>query len=221
MSRRRRHQAPVIVGGTAMVVIIGGLALLSPYLFRTLLSPKIARDLNNLRQAKYALDGFATDFDGQYPNRDTAWAFPALQPVEPRSANDLFRQLFLSRQTLDEGIFHVRGSEFCSGRHPDGVIETARELDPNRILEGGENGWSYLENQKNGSPPGNSLALGGLKPDGSFQEDLWDGQVLVLTVDGSTEARDPAEWLASTGHAVSTGASQDPILRHPALPSPR
>ena len=189
MSRRRRSQAPVLVGGTAVIAIIGGLALLSPYLFRSLRSPQIARDLNNLRQVKIALDGFATDFDGLFPNRDTAWTFHALRPTEPRSANDLFRQLFFSGELRDERIFHLRGSPACSAGGPDGDLGEGGVLDRSRILAAGENGWSYFEGLTNASAARHPLVLGAFAPDGSLQNDVWDSQALVLTVDGSARAR--------------------------------
>ena len=57
-----------------IAIIVALAALATPQIFKALKRAALAEALNNVRQVKFALDDFALDFDGQYPNDDTAEA---------------------------------------------------------------------------------------------------------------------------------------------------
>ena len=54
-----------------IAIIVALAAMATPQIFKALKRAALADALNNVRQVKFALDGFATDFDGQFPNEDT------------------------------------------------------------------------------------------------------------------------------------------------------
>lgn len=169
-----------------VVVIVAGLALITPSIYRPLRPSQLGRAISNIRQVKLALDSFAMDHDGVYPNGETA-AFYEI-PLDG-SSNALFRPLFASGNTNSERIFWVRGTAVCSGKRPDDITTTKGVFDPSKTLEAGDCGWAYVMNQTNVDNPSRPLlfdsppAARGL----GFDRDQWDGKVVVLRIDSSAK----------------------------------
>ena len=148
----------------------------------------LAVDLNNIRQVKVALDGFATDFDGQYPNRATA-ARLGLAGLGFASSNDYFRQVFMTGETRSETIFWSKHSPVADEEDPDDVIETGGTLDPAEILQAGDCHWAYLPDQANTSDLRLPLIVDPFIPGSTrWDEERHEGKVVMLRIDGSAKA---------------------------------
>ena len=176
--------------GTILLVAGGLLASVSVAQFAGAKRAEAARHLNNVRQIKFACDGFATDFDGQYPNDDTGNQLQ--QGLGTDSSNDYFRQLFLSGETQSELIFWVKGATTCTKAKADDIIMRNGNLLPDEILKPGDCGWAYLREQTNTSNVARPLIVIGYK-DGTkeFDLELHGGRVIVVRIDGSAKAMEP------------------------------
>lgn len=170
-----------------IAIIVALAALATPQIFKALRRAALAEALNNVKQVKYALDGFATDFDGQYPNDDTGELL-----VEGGTgssfSNDYFRQLFLTKETSSEEIFWVKNSPVASKSPPDNKVGEGGKPRKEFILEAGDCHWAYMTEQTNTSKVSRPLVMDGF-PQGSqtFDPDLWDLKAVVLRVDGSAK----------------------------------
>ncbi|MFP6879704.1 MAG: prepilin-type N-terminal cleavage/methylation domain-containing protein, partial [Roseibacillus sp.] len=126
-----------------IAIIVALAALATPQIFKALKRAALAEALNNARQVKFALDGFATDFDGQFPNDDTGE-----QVVEggtgQASSNDYFRQLFMSGETQSETIFWVKNSPVASKSSPDDKVAEGGKPQQQLILQAGDCHWAYM-----------------------------------------------------------------------------
>lgn len=170
------------------VVLGAAISLTSPSCFQTR-THSLAKALSNARQVKFALDGFAVDFDGHFPSAATG-----LRVVDGGTgtsfSNDYLRQLVLAGETESEEIFWMRPSPVTNKRVPDDRIRgDDGELDPKLILEAGDCHWAYVTGQTNTSPVNRPLLMDPFeigKP--SWDEDLWDRKVVIVRVDGSVRA---------------------------------
>ena len=70
-TRKSRKGFTLVELLVVIAIIVALAALATPQIFKALKRAALAEALNNVRQVKFALDGFATDFDGQFPNDDT------------------------------------------------------------------------------------------------------------------------------------------------------
>lgn len=141
----------------------------------------MAEALNNVRQVKFALDGFASDHNGRFPDD----AFHDQFGTSGASSNALFRQLFVAEETASEMIFWVKTSPVASSAPPDNDAE--RGLD--HILQRGENHWAYAHGLTAHSRPETPLVFDPHHPDtGGFDPDPWDLMAVILRVDGSARA---------------------------------
>lgn len=170
-----------------IAIIVALAALATPQIFKALKRAALAEALNNVKQVKYALDGFATDFDGQYPNDDTGE-----KVVEggtgQSSSNDYFRQLFMSGETQSETIFWVKNSPVANKSAPDDKIAEGGRPQANLILEAGDCHWAYMTEQTNTSNVARPLIVDGYKKGSSeFDPELWDRKAIVLRIDGSAK----------------------------------
>ena len=170
-----------------IAIIVALAALATPQIFKALKRAALAEALNNARQVKFALDGFAVDFDGQFPNDDTGE-----QVVEggtgQASSNDYFRQLFMSSETQSETIFWVKNSPVASKSPPDDKVSEGGKPQQQLILQAGDCHWAYMTEQTNTSNVARPLLLDGYKKGGTeFDSDTWDRKVVVLRIDGSVK----------------------------------
>lgn len=148
-------------------------------MFKKIERSSLAEALNNVRQVKFALDGFAADHNGRFPDED----FHETYGTSGSSSNALFRQLFVAGETESEVIFWVKDSPVASANSPDNNFASLAET-----LQAGENHWAYAHGLNYNSTPETPLILDPYKPgtDG-FDPDLWSRKAIVLCVDGSAK----------------------------------
>ena len=182
---------------TVLIVclILGGLALLIlplimmavPQIYKALTRAQMAEDLSNMRQIKLALDSFAMDNDGVYPNAETRKFYELPEPSSSTS-NDYFRQLFASGNTNSERVFWAKGASVCSDNPPDDMTTSSGRFDPEQTLKTGDCGVAYILNQQNTSNPSRPLLLSAFAAGtGNFDLDQYDSKVLIVQIDGSAK----------------------------------
>ena len=170
-----------------ILVVLAGIAPAS--IFKALKRAAVAEAINNAKQVKLALDVFALDFDGQFPNEDTAE-----DVVEGGTgttySNDFFRQLFLSGVTESEIIFWVKNSPAAgSNSAPDDKVKEGGRMQPQEILQDGDVHWAYISEQTNLDTTSRPLLIDGYEKNTSeWDPDLWENKVIVVRIDGSTKA---------------------------------
>ena len=165
-----------------LLVVISIIAILisiaTPALTRALKRAAMTKTLNNARQIKLALDQFAMDNDGQYPNENTAENYNV-------SANDsaisAFQQLIEAGLLDDEKIFYVKENPNVKSTPPDG----------DGLIEAGECGFGYvsgLSNTSEGKFPIIFDAVGkGITSNPQFSLKTWDRKAIIVRVDGSVK----------------------------------
>jgi prepilin-type N-terminal cleavage/methylation domain-containing protein len=186
-NKRSRKGFTLVELLVVIAIIVSLAALATPQIFKALKRAALAEALNNVKQVKYALDGFATDFDGQYPNDDTAE-----RVVEGGTgtsfSNDYFRQLFMSGETESESIFWVKNSPVAKTSPPDNKVSEGGKPQISLILQAGDCHWAYMKEQTNTSNVARPLLMDGYRPGSSeFDPDLWDLKAIVLRIDGSAK----------------------------------
>lgn len=187
-TRKSRKGFTLVELLVVIAIIVALAALATPQIFKALKRAALAEALNNVRQVKFALDGFATDFDGQYPNDDTGE-----RVVEggtgQNSSNDYFRQLFMAGETTSETIFWVKNSPVASKSAPDDKVSEGGRPQESEILQAGDCHWAYMTEQTNTSNVARPLVMDPFGRTGNdFDPDLWDRKVVVLRIDGSAKA---------------------------------
>lgn len=171
-----------------MAIVAAGMAVSTSFgQLNALKRARTADALNNVRQVKFALDGFATDFDGQYPNEDTGEQLQS-GGTGTKFSNDFFRQLFLSGETRSEKIFWLKNSPIAAGVPDDKILE-AGTLRPAEILKPGDVHWAYMSDQTNTSNVARPLLLDCYKRNSTdFDLALHGEQAVVLRIDGSARS---------------------------------
>ncbi len=170
-----------------IAIIVALAALATPQIFKALKRAALAEALNNVRQVKFALDDFALDFDGQYPNEDTAEAVSE-NLGGGQTSNAFFRQLFMAGSTQSESIFWVKNSPVASKSAPDDKTTEGGKPQENLVLEPGDCHWAYVTEQTNTSNVSRPLLLDGYKRGTTdFDSELWDRKVVVLRIDSSAK----------------------------------
>lgn len=198
MSKIGRNPATLSGSGMALTGLILGylMSLLSilvllatPAIFKSLKRAELTNAVNDARQVKLALDAFAAEFDGQFPNEDTAEEV-AEGGTSTTYSNDYFRQLFLSGATNSELIFWVKHSPVAGRTVPDNEVGGGfRKPDPAEILKPGDVHWAYVSDQSQVDQGSRPLLLDCYKPGSSeFDQQLWDHKVVVAHIDGSVKA---------------------------------
>ena len=191
----------------SVAAVLVGVALIStsPGCRRYPERASLAEALNNARQVKFALDGFATDFNGHFPSEATG------RKVVPggtgtASSNDYLRQLFLSGETLSEAIFWSRRSPVASKEAPDDEVLVNDEPKADLILQPGDCHWAYMTGQTNTSNVARPLLLDPFDPKtGEWDPDLWDRKTVIVRVDGSAKAM----RMRVSDNLVLDGSNQD------------
>ncbi|NNC88223.1 MAG: prepilin-type N-terminal cleavage/methylation domain-containing protein [Akkermansiaceae bacterium] len=180
-----------------IAIIVALAALATPQIFKALKRAAMAEAINNVKQVKLALDSFAMDFDGQYPNKDTSKRLTGSEE-EITDANTAYRQLFFSGDTQSEKIFWVKGSSIATSSPDDKITDGSGTISENEILKPGDCHWAYVSEQSNVSNPSRPLVLDSFKSgEDNFDPTLWDNKAVVLRIDSSARA----ERLGVTGEA--------------------
>ena len=166
-----------------ILVVLAGIAPAS--IFKSLKRASLAQAINNAKQVKLSLDAFAIDFDGQYPNDDTA-DYVIEGGTGETYSNDYFRQMFLAGVTESEKIFWVKNSAVASKFAPDDKVKEAGRVQADEVLQKGDVHWAYITDQTNLDTGSRPLILDGYKRGTSeWDPNTWDQKVIVLAIDGS------------------------------------
>ena len=185
-----------------IAIIVALAALATPQIFKALKRAAMAEGINNIKQVKLALDSFAMDFDGQYPNSDTSRRLTGNED-EINDSNTGFRQLFWSGDTQSEKIFWVKGSSVATRSPDDKITDGSGEIVESEILREGDCHWAYMTEQSNVSNPSRPLVMDSFKADETiFDSNLWDKKAIVLRIDSSARAE----------RMGVTGAAKDKVL---------
>ena len=187
-TRRRRKGFTLVELLVVIAIIVALAALATPQIFKALKRASVADAVNNARQVKMALDLFASDNDGWYPNDESGENYQS-GGTGTTYSNDYFRQLFLSGDTESEKIFWVKNSGVASKGAPDDKVKEGGRIQPEQILEQGDCHWAYINDQGQGSTGSRPIILDGYpKNKSDFDPETWDNKVIVVTIDGSTKA---------------------------------
>jgi prepilin-type N-terminal cleavage/methylation domain-containing protein len=166
-----------------ILVVLAGIAPAS--IFKSLKRASLAQAINNAKQVKLSLDAFAIDFDGQYPNDDTA-DYVIEGGTGETYSNDYFRQMFLAGVTESEKIFWVKNSAVASKFAPDDKVKEGGRVQADEVLQKGDVHWAYITDQTNLDTGSRPLILDGYKRGTSeWDPNTWDQKVIVLAIDGS------------------------------------
>ena len=166
-----------------ILVVLAGIAPAS--IFKSLKRASLAQAINNAKQVKLSLDAFAIDFDGQYPNDDTA-DYVIEGGTGETYSNDYFRQMFLAGVTESEKIFWVKNSAVASKFAPDDKVKEGGRVQADEVLQKGDVHWAYITDQTNLDTGSRPLILDGYKRGtGEWDPNTWDQKVIVLAIDGS------------------------------------
>lgn len=193
----------------SIIVILAGIA--TPTAMRALSHAERLEALSNLRTVKSALDLFASDFQGEYPNDSTAARIGELmRDEEPRRKLDSRkldggRKLDSTRLTAANNRTHKVDDtsndyfQQLMGRGLDNeqlLYNNAfrRTFDLGRMnndgkVDRGENVWGYTKNlmrTSSGHIPvvyDTPISTGDAP---TFSKKTWDGRILMARLDGST-----------------------------------
>jgi prepilin-type N-terminal cleavage/methylation domain-containing protein len=179
----------------AIIAILASIAL--PVFSSVQERSKQTKDLSNGKQIALALKQFATDSNGEFPNKvystcagDYAGCANLLIAASP--SNEALRWL-LPVYLRSEDVFVVPGSAW----NPTGANNILDAVYGTPVAGGtlaaGENGYSYITALNDTSDPSFPLVADGWKPGGitydnvkSAQGGVWGGQkAIVIFVDGS------------------------------------
>ena len=186
-----------------ILVVLAGIAPAS--IFKSLKRASLAEAINNAKQVKLALDSFATDFDGQYPNDDTA-EYVIEGGTGETYSNDYFRQMFFAGVTESEKIFWVKNSAVAAKFAPDDKVGERGRVQADEVLQKGDVHWAYINEQTNLDTGSRSLILDGYKRGKSeWDPNTWDQKVIVLRIDGACK---PMRMRASDGKVLD-GSKKD------------
>ena len=201
---RRSKRALVFWG---LVVLALGIVI-GPQVSLAFQRAGMARAIGNTKQVKLALDSFAMDFGGAYPNRSTGRKLFSDPAYEPASSNDYLRQTFISGDTGSEKVFWYRRPGVTSRRAPDDITtDSGGNYSSAETLQPGDCVWAYVTEQKNTSNPSRPLILDPFTSGTTtFDHERWAGKGIVMRIDSSVRA----ERLDQTGRLLD--AAGDNIL---------
>jgi hypothetical protein len=184
-----------------LLLLLGSLVafvLLLPFLIR---SPHEGRNRSQVvhgsRQIGLALLEFDAEY-GTFPNDLTSAEVTKKLPehgydLASTSSNALFRQFFAADITQSEQMFRIRMPGF---RRPDDIIT------PGKLLEPGENGFSYISNLSSKDDPLTPIVLTPLIPGtAKFDPKPFDGKAIILHIDNSVRTYD----IHKDGHVYDKG----------------
>ncbi|HTG51401.1 MAG TPA: hypothetical protein VMA33_00970 [Candidatus Tectomicrobia bacterium] len=193
---------------------------------------KQIKDLSNARQIAVALENFATDHDGEFPNKEPAADYATADDLTgANKSNDAFWWLlpiYLTR----EDVFAVSGSGW-SRTAPDNKLDITGSAERTDTLRQGECAYLYIAGlTKASNPEFPMLADAGTANDVTVYTNkrndkggVWHGKkAVILFVDGGgrimdvDDRTDPtASFVKRPGHPYnifdcSVSASDDPWL---------
>jgi hypothetical protein len=186
MKKKTSSTSPILTIAVVALVIAGVYFVVSPQVRMSLSRVRMVKSISHSKQVKLALDSFAMDHDGRYPNAKTAIENKC--PTDG-SSNALFRQLFATGNTSSELIFWLPKNTVCTWRAPDDVTISKGVFDPSETLQPGDCGWAYVKDQNSVNNPSRPLLFSS-PPTASgleFDPEPLNGMVVVLRIDSSTK----------------------------------
>lgn len=184
------------------------LILLATLYVITLISPMVIRSgsdrsgiretVFNARRIGLALMEFENEY-GAFPNEETRVLVEKKHgtaiPLEGKSSNALFRQLFAAGFTQSEAMFYTKSQ---GKRKPDGNI-TLGEL-----LKKGEVGFGYIAGLSMDGNPARPIVFCPIIPGTDrFDPKPFDGKAVILRLDNSATTL----VIDKNGHAFSGGSN--------------
>jgi prepilin-type N-terminal cleavage/methylation domain-containing protein len=175
----------------AIIAILASIAL--PVFSSVQERGKQTKDLSNGKQIAIALKQFATDNDGNFPNKEyqygLSYSDTTLSPLAADSTSNQAFQWLLPTYTTSEDIFVVGGSAWCPGG-ADNIIDTTAGGD---TLKQGEVGYAYVTALNDTSNPqlplvadAFSTTIPQYSTDKNVPGGVWGGtKAIVIFVDGS------------------------------------
>ena len=159
---------------------------------------KQIKDLSNAREIVLALKNFATDHDGEFPNKQPAADYErAGELTVSNKSNDAFWWLFPT-YLKNEGIFGVRGSAWTP-RAADNILDPEASGQRLNTLRQGECGYLYVTGLNETSDPkfpliadaGTAVNVTVYSKNQADRGGIWRGKKAVLVfVDGSGSIMD-------------------------------
>ena len=215
----------------SIIVILAGIA--TPTAMRALAHAERLEAISNVRSVKGALDVFASDFQGEYPNDNTAAQLGALM------LDDAPRRKLDSRK-LDGGRNLQASSLNKSGERTPEVRHTSNEyfqqlmgrgLDNEQLLSNkafrrafqlkpinndgkvdrGENVWGYTKDLMRTSSGHIPIVFDSPVRTGDsphFSKKPWDGRIMVARLDGSTRTEPIGGTNSNSGPVRATIGGQ-------------
>jgi hypothetical protein len=231
---------PINKGAAVLIAIIVSLISLLPLAISLAQRrDKQIKDLSNARQIAVALKNFATDHDGNFPNKEPSADYAnADDLMSANKSNDAFWWLF-PVYVNGEDIFAVPGSAW-SPTPPDNKVDPPGSVERIDTLRQGECAYMYISGLTEASNPEFPLlADAGTAEDATVyttnrreKGGVWRGKrAIILFVDGSgrimdvDDRTDPnASFVKKPGHPYnifdnSRSTSEDPwlMLENPIL----
>ena len=224
---------PINKGAAVLIGIIVSLISLLPFgISLAQKRDKQIKDLSNARQIALALKNFATDHDGEFPNKEPGADYTGADDLTSgNKSNDAFWWLFPVYLT-SEDIFTVRGSAW-SPSPPDNKLDSPGSTERLETLRQGECAYLYVTGLNDNSNPEFPLvADAGTAEDTTAYTNarnekggIWhgkraiilfvDGSGSIMAIDGRTDVG--AAFVNRPGHAynifdTSASPSDDPWL---------
>ncbi|MFT5882735.1 MAG: prepilin-type N-terminal cleavage/methylation domain-containing protein [Crocinitomicaceae bacterium] len=158
-----------------VIAIIAGLAAMSygPIMKQVKAAAKTTA-INNGKQIYTALFSFASDNNGIFPNENTG--------DDGDTAEACFTQL------LDAGKIDEEVSFWNKENSVLGVVDGTGPPDEDGILTSGENAWGYVSGLNTSSRTNIPLIFDSVAGEGSFDTAVWEGQAIVVKINGSSQA---------------------------------
>jgi len=185
--------------------------------------------INNGKQLHNSLLQFEQDF-GSLPSADVRESNPGVFANAPSGddANAYLAMLIASEILDSEKVFYAKGGS-QSAKEPDNIFDTTP-----RMLEAGENGFSYVMKnnnipQKMSDKSGRPLLVAALntekQEDGIFDREVYKGKAVIVHLDGSASIprinQEGKAILKGTGKtAFDTGSGTlwgdtQPVIKRP------
>jgi hypothetical protein len=202
------NKARLTLIATIVVVALALILIGKVQIERALHRAALTEAINTVRSVKFALDGFATDFDGQYPNDETGER--VLEGgLGDEYSNDYFRQLFITGETQSETIFWIKGSPVAGKRAPDDKVSKEGKPQADMILQAGDCHWAYVVNQSTTRGTSRPLILDPFLPGTDhFDPEHWNGKAIMLLIDGTIKVS-----RLNDHHRIVDGSNEDIFSR--------
>ncbi|SHK47239.1 prepilin-type N-terminal cleavage/methylation domain-containing protein [Rubritalea squalenifaciens DSM 18772] len=219
MKIKYKNRAPkgfTLVELLVVIAIIAGLAAMSyGPIMRNIKKSKQTEATSNMRQVLMALQSFATDNDGMYPNEDTTRSGQDGSTLE-----GCFNQLLSGKYINEEKYFY-------SQVNAEVILTSTKGPDNDGSLTTDECTTGYVRGLSSTSKPEAPILFDSAISPGKFDTAVWDGYAIVARIDQSVKTMpidftgelDTEDGGSKTGPIVEErGSRKINIFRKPFLP---